>query len=79
MNRLASILSSVLQIDPANIDDETSPENVPSWDSFAGLMLVSELESAFQVSFTMDEVHTVKCVGDIKKALERHGVRLDER
>ena len=41
-------------------------------------MLVSELESEFDVKFTMDEVVEVKCVGDIIKALMHHGVNADD-
>ncbi len=78
MKRLKQILSNVLQIDEDQITDETSPDNVENWDSFNGLMLVSELENKFKVHFTMDEVTAVKCVRDIKEALKKHGVELDE-
>jgi len=78
MNRLKKILSKVLRIDEDKITDETSPENVDTWDSFNGLMLVSELETEFHVSFTMEEVTSVTCVKDIKEALKKHGVTLNE-
>lgn len=78
MKRLKSILSNVLNINEDTINDETSPDNVETWDSFAGLMLVSELESQFNIKFTMDEIVAVKCVGDIKEAVTRHGVELNE-
>ena len=41
-------------------------------------MLVSELEKTFDVKFTMGEVTAVKCVGDIKECLKRHGIALQE-
>lgn len=77
MKRLKAILSKVLQIDESTIVDETSPDNVDSWDSFNGLMLVSELENEFKIKFTMEEVISAKCVGDIKKFLLAHGVELN--
>ncbi len=76
MKRLNSILSKVLGIDESLITDKTSPQNVDAWDSFNGLLLVSELEKEFNVKFTMDEVMSVKCVKDIKECLKRHGIRL---
>lgn len=76
MNRLRQILSKVLRIAEDQITDETSPDNTEAWDSFNGLMLVSELESEFNVTFTMDEVLSVKCVKDIKEALKKHEVIL---
>ena len=78
MQRLKAILSKVLGIDESAITEETSPSTVETWDSFNGLMLVSELENGFKIKFTMDEIVTVKSVGDIKKALQKHGVILEE-
>lgn len=78
MKRIKAVLSNVLEIDEDMINNDTSPDNVESWDSFNGLMLVSELEKTFNVKFTMDEVTAVKRVKDIKDALRRHGVELDE-
>lgn len=78
MNKLKKILSKVLGVKEADISDDSSPDNIDSWDSFNGLMLVSELENEFKISFTIDEVVKVKTVGDIKRALIKHGVKLDE-
>lgn len=78
MKRLKAILSKVLDISKDVITDGTSPKNVDSWDSFNGLLLVSELEKEFNVKFTMDEVISVKCVADIKNALKKHGINLYE-
>ena len=78
MKRLNEILSRVLGIKENEINDKTSPGSVDSWDSFNGLMLVSELEKEFKVKFTMDEIVAVKCVKDIKDSLKKHGVNLNE-
>lgn len=74
MKKLNAILSKVLGIEENEINNETSPDSVDSWDSFNGLILVSELENNFNVKFTMEEITSVKCVGDIKKALKKRGV-----
>ena len=72
--KLVALLSKVLDIESGSISDDTSPENTASWDSFNALLLVSELESEFNVHFSMEEVYAVKCVKDIKAALIRHNV-----
>lgn len=77
MEKLSALLSRVLRIDEGSITDVTSPDNVDSWDSFTGLILVSELESNFQVKFTMEEVSAARCVKDIKHYLRKHGVVLE--
>ena len=78
MKRLNAILCKVLGIVENSITDKTSPSNVESWDSFNGLLLVSELEKEFSVKFTMDEITSVKCVADIKDALKRHGIKAED-
>lgn len=78
MSKLKKILAKVLGVNENEINDDSSPDNIESWDSFNGLMLVSELENEFKISFTMDEVINVKNVEDIKKALEKHGVKSDD-
>lgn len=71
-------MSDVLEIEENAITDESSPDTVETWDSFNGLILVTELESKFNIKFTMEEVQAVECVKDIKDALKRHGVELNE-
>lgn len=78
MIKLTKILSEILEIEPEEIHDELTPEDVPTWDSFNGLMIVSHLESEFQVKFSMDEVTSVKKVGDIKFHLRNHGADPEE-
>ena len=75
--KLLQILSSVLEIDQSEINDATSPENTETWDSFNALVLASELEDGFDVSFTIEEVEGVNCVLDIKKCLKDHGILID--
>lgn len=74
--RVEEIVAKILEIDPNEINDMTGPANTPVWDSFNGLLLVTELEKNFKVNFSIDEVVAVKNVRDIKAALRVHGVRL---
>jgi acyl carrier protein len=75
-NKLKEILERVLKINKENLNDESSPDNIASWDSFNGLMLISEIEKTFNVKFTMQEVMMIKNVADIKYILTKHEVDL---
>ena len=75
--KLLEILSSVLEIEKNEINDATSPENTETWDSFNALVLASELEDGFNVSFTIEEVEGVTCVLDIKRCLKDHGILIE--
>ncbi len=67
-------VGKILNIDPDKINDDTSPENTGQWDSFNGLLLVSELEKNFNVKFDIEEVIAIKNIGDIKSILKKHKV-----
>ena len=72
--KLKDIFRRVLQVD--DIDDTTSPETVPAWDSFNALTIVSEIEKGFKINFTLDEVTAMRTVADIRKVLKKKGVAL---
>jgi len=77
-DKLYQIIANVMGIAQDSITEETGPANVPSWDSFNALMLVSDVESAFNIRLEMADVVAVKNVGDIIKVLEKYGVRDDK-
>ena len=77
-NDLYKIIAKVFSISESEINDESSHENIESWDSFNVLVLVDELESHFNVKFTISEIVDVKNVADIKRHLRNHNVDLDE-
>jgi len=76
--KLYDIVSKVFSVHISEINDESSPETIESWDSFNGLILVDELESNFNIKFSVSEIIDVKNVKDIKRYLNNHGVDLDE-
>jgi len=74
---LYNIISKVLSISISEINDESNPQTIESWDSFIGLILVDELESNFNIKFSVSEIIDVKNVKDIKRHLNNHGVDLN--
>ena len=68
------ILSKVFSIPESEINDKSGPENIESWDSFNGLILVDELENHFKIKFSISEITDVKTVSDIKRHLKNHNV-----
>ena len=77
-NSVNAIVAKVFSISESEINDESGPENIESWDSFNGLVLVDELENNFNVKFTISEITDVKTVADIKRHLKNHNVKLDD-
>ena len=75
-NKLYSIISRVLDIPISEISDDSGPESIESWDSFTGYILLDEIETSFDVKFTLDDSLEIKNVGDFKKLLEKNGISL---
>ena len=76
--KLYGIIAKVMDISIDEITDNSSPETIPSWDSFNSYILLDELESEFKTEFTIDEVTETKNVSDIKKHLNVHGINLND-
>jgi len=77
-DKVYSIISKVFSVSESEVNDESGPENIESWDSFNGLVLVDELENHFNIKFTISEITDVKTVADIKRHLKNHNVNLDD-
>ena len=73
-NQVNSIVAKVFSIPESSINDQSGPENIESWDSFNGLILVDELENYFKIKFSISEITEVKTVADIKQHLKNHNV-----
>lgn len=77
-SKLYEIISKVFNFPISEITDSTKPEDIPSWTSFNGYVLLYELETNFDVKFSINEVTDVKSITDIKRHLKNHGVQLDD-
>jgi len=76
--KLYQIISNVMKIDISVITDELGPETIENWTSFNGYVLLNELESGFDVKFTINEAMDVKNIADIKRHLRNKGIGIDE-
>jgi acyl carrier protein len=77
-DNLLDIVANVMEIQVSQIDDESGPETIENWDSFRGLILFEELESKFNVKFTLNELLNIKKIKDIKNILSVRGASLNE-
>ncbi len=76
--KLYKIISKVMNVNLENISDESNPSTISNWTSFNGYVLLYELETNFDVKFSIDEAMDVKNIADIKRHLQNHGVDLND-
>jgi acyl carrier protein len=65
--RIREVMAEVLEIDPAAIGAGFHREEAPSWDSMNHLRLISALEEAFGIRFTMKEVEEMERFDTIRR------------
>jgi acyl carrier protein len=73
MKTFNRIVHEVFKISDAEIRDSLSSKDIPEWDSMNYLLFIAELEKEFDLSFSMDEVMTAQCLGDIRAIIEARG------
>ena len=67
LNKLLCVFNSVF-ID-ANIDENTTTDNIDNWDSLKQIELMFACEEEFGVKFTMKEIITAVSVKEIMRLL----------
>ena len=73
MDKLKQIFAGVLNLPPEQVTPELSPENCAAWDSLNAIILVTEIEKAFNIKFTFNEAMAVKNFGDAIKLVQSKG------
>jgi len=76
-NQLYEIIAKVMNVPVSSLADTMGPESIENWTSFNGYVLLHELETGFDVKFTIDEVMDVKTISDIKRHLKNKGITFD--
>lgn len=72
--QLTDAFSDALMIDKTAITDELKYQSIPAWDSISHMILITNLEAAFDVSLTTNEVIGLSSVAEAKKILQNHGI-----
>ena len=72
--RPEEIIAKVFDVPVSEVTDDTSNKTIKAWDSLGHLTLILELESAYRVSLSPEEVFTMISVKRIKEQLVAHGV-----
>ena len=76
-NKLFEIVARVFNVSIDEINYESNPENIENWDSFTGYVLLDEIETNFNVKFTMDESLEIEKIGDFKNILKKKGINFE--
>lgn len=73
-DRLAAVFQRTFAYDPAAFSLQTSPDDVPNWDSIGHMNLVTQLEDEFAVQFDVDQIMEMSSAERILEILRAKGI-----
>jgi acyl carrier protein len=74
---LVDLFAEALELDASQLNDETSPENTPEWDSLKAMELVGLIEDEFETSLSTRDIMKMRSIGlarDVLRAKDIQGL-----
>jgi acyl carrier protein len=72
--RICEVVARTFGVDEQDVDGDTTAQTLGSWTSLAHLRLLTNLQDAFGVRFTMAEMTNMTSVRAIEQTLAAKGV-----
>ena len=71
-DELKKIFKEIFANNSLDLTDETSPDDIPEWDSLTQVLLVEEVEKAFNITLNMDDIFKIRTFGDFIKIIKEN-------
>jgi acyl carrier protein len=68
--KVRTAFGSAFDIDPQTISIDTTPSDIPAWDSMGHVTLASSLERAFGLSFDVNDLMVMENVREICRIVQ---------
>ena len=71
LEKVTDILFDIFDDDDLHITSETTAKDIDGWDSLAHISILAAICDTFHISFSIDDVHNMKNVGDMVDVIDR--------
>jgi acyl carrier protein len=71
-DKLYDLVSDIFDIEPEDVREDLTAEDVELWDSLNHLKLITAIEQAYGIQFTMAEVQSVDSIGKLKALVDNN-------
>ena len=72
IEKLNCVFEEVFDDDSITVTDATTANDIDGWDSLAHLTLISYVEEAFEIEFSLGEINGFNNVGEMLDSIARH-------
>jgi len=69
--RIEKVLQSVFEDTTITINENTTANDIPAWDSLMHMIVISEIEEEFDLNFSFNEVSEFKTIADIIACIQK--------
>ena len=76
ISKFKTAFTNALMIDEDKIVDSLKYQSIPEWDSVSHMILITELEDAFDISIDTDDVIDMNSVAKAKEILAKYEIEL---
>lgn len=70
LTKIQQAFHDAFDVDSKLVSIDTTPDDIPGWDSVGHLALASSLESVFGVTFDVDDLMEMESVHEIVRVLQ---------
>jgi len=70
-DKLKKVILAQLDLDDWDIQDQTTAETVPGWDSLSHVRIISAVEDAYGIRFQTGEILRLKNVGQLQALIDK--------
>ena len=72
---IEDLIKEVLFIEEGTeLTDETSPDDIETWDSLGHVNIITAIEDEYDIEITPEEIGELKTIGDFKKLLNQKDI-----
>lgn len=71
IERIEKVLQNVFEDTTITINENTSANDIPAWDSLMHMIVISEIEEEFDLNFSFNEVSEFNTIGDIIACIQK--------
>jgi acyl carrier protein len=71
-NKVVEVCKDVFDNNELVLNESSCAANINEWDSLTHLSVISDLEEEFDISFSLDEITTIKNLGELVRVIMKH-------
>ncbi|WP_166966381.1 acyl carrier protein [Yeosuana marina] len=70
LEKVTAVFTKILEHDNFELSESTTTHDVDGWESSTHMMIITEIEDEFNIEFELDELWSMKNIGDLVSCIQ---------